>query len=64
MAAPRSALILAVAAIALAGCAKKHVVDQVPDEALDAIPAAASAQLNAPVMPSITRCARRTSTTG
>jgi hypothetical protein len=49
MAVRRSALVLAVAALALAGCAKKHAVDQVPDEALDAIAAAASAQLNAPV---------------
>jgi hypothetical protein len=40
---------MALAALSLAGCAKKHAVDQVPDEAIEAIAAAASAQLNAPV---------------
>jgi hypothetical protein len=45
----RGVLVVAVAALALAGCAKKRATDQVPDEALDAIAAAASAQLNAPV---------------
>jgi hypothetical protein len=49
MAVRRHALILAVAAFALAGCVKARAVDQVPDEALDAIAAAAAAQLNAPV---------------
>jgi hypothetical protein len=43
------ALVVAMAVLVLAGCTKTHAVDQAPDEALDAIAAAASAQLNAPV---------------
>jgi hypothetical protein len=42
-------LAVAVLTLALAGCAKRHGEDKVPEEALDAISAATAAQLNAPV---------------